>query len=169
MKPKKLAKRCSRACVHGKNPRGITGFSVVELLMALLVGLILAAMATPQVQSGLYTYRLKGAAASAIWAIQSTRYQALMEGYPYQVVFSQANQTYQIQNLPPGSASYANVGTAVPLSGSPVTLNQDTTLQFKSNGSVTATVGTLSFVITYQGKAATLAVSNYGNVSAVYN
>ena len=137
--------------------------------MALLVGLILAGMAVPQVQSGLYTYRLKGAAASSLWAVQSTRYQALVEGYSYQVVFSQANQTYQVQNLPPGSASYANVGTAVPLSGSPVTLNQDTTLQFKPNGSVTATVGGLNFIITYQSRTATLTVSNYGNVSVVYN
>ncbi len=137
--------------------------------MALLVGLILAGMAVPQVQSGLYTYRLKGAAASSVWAVQSTRYQALVEGYSYQVVFSQANQTYQVQNLPPGSASYANVGTAVPLSGSPVTLNQDTTLQFKPNGSVTATVGGLNFIITYQSRTATLTVSNYGNVSVVYN
>jgi len=145
------------------------GYSAVELVMALLVGLILAGMAVPQVQSGLYTYRLKGAAASSVWAVQSTRYQALVEGYSYQVVFSQANQTYQVQNLPPGSASYANVGTAVPLSGSPVTLNQDTTLQFKPNGSVTATVGGLNFIITYQSRTATLTVSNYGNVSVVYN
>jgi Tfp pilus assembly protein FimT len=151
------------------SPKSRRGYTAVELVMGLLVGLVLTGMAIPQVQSGLYTYRLKGATANSVWAIQSTRYQSLMEGYPYQVVFSQANQTYQVQNLPPGSASYANVGTAVPLSGSSVTLNQDTTLQFRPNGSVTATVGALSFVITYQGKTATLTVSNYGNVSVVYN
>jgi len=169
MKPTKPARRCNRAGVHEKNRRGIKGFSTLELVMGILVGSILTAMAIPQVRSGLYSYRLKGAAASSVWAVQSTRYQSLMEGYPYQVVFSQANQTYQVQNLPPGSVSYANVGTAVPLSGNPVTLNQDTTLQFKPNGAVTATVGALSFVITYQGKTATLTVSNYGNVSVVYN
>ena len=169
MRSTKPARCCGGTRVHGRYPRGIQGFSTVELVMALLVGLILSAMAVPQVRSGLYNYRLKGAAASSIWAVQSTRYQALMEGYPYQVVFSQANQNYQVQNLPPGSVSYANVGTAVPLSGNPVALNQDTTLQFKPNGSVTASVGTLSFVITYQGKTATLTVSNYGNVSVVYN
>jgi Tfp pilus assembly protein FimT len=169
MIPTKTALHCQREFIHGKNPRGIAGFSVLELVMGILVGLILTAMAIPQVRAGLYSYRLKGAAASSVWAVQSTRYQALMEGYPYQVVFSPANQTYQVQNLPPGSASYANVGTAVPLSGNPVTLNQDTTLQFKPNGAVTATVGALSFVITYQGKTATLTVSNYGNVSVVYN
>jgi Tfp pilus assembly protein FimT len=169
MKPTKPARRCNRTKVHGRNRRGITGFTVLELVMGILVGTILTAMAIPQVRAGLNSYRLRGAAASSVWAVQSTRYQALMEGYPYQVVFSQANQNYQVQNLPPGSVSYANVGTAVPLSGSPITLNQDTTLQFKPNGSVTAAVGALSFVITYQGKTATLTVSNYGNVSVVYN
>jgi prepilin-type N-terminal cleavage/methylation domain-containing protein len=169
MKPTKLTRHCNRTGVHRKNPRETAGFTMIELVIALLVGLILTGMAIPQVRTGLYSYRLKGAAASSVWAVQSTRYQALMEGYPYQVVFSQANQNYQVQNLPPGSGSYANVGTAVPLSGSPITLNQDTTLQFRPNGSVTATVGALSFVITYQGKTATLTVSNYGNVSVVYN
>lgn len=155
--------------VHGKSRRRTEGFTAVELVMGLLVALILMAMAIPQVKSGLYTYRLKGAVSSTVWAIQSTRYQALMEAYPYQVVFSSANNTYQIQNLPPGSGSYANVGTAVPISGSAVVLNQDTTLQFKANGSVTAAVGALTLVITYQGQTATLTVSNYGNVSVVYS
>jgi Tfp pilus assembly protein FimT len=164
----KLAR--SWVAVHRRSStKSRRGYTTLELVIGLLVGSVLTAMAIPQVQSGLYNYRLRGAAASSIWAIQSTRYQALMEGYPYQVVFSQANLNYQVQNLPPGSASYANVGTAVPLSGNPVTLNQDTTLQFKPNGAVTATVGTLSFIITYQGRTATLTVSNYGNVSAVYN
>jgi Tfp pilus assembly protein FimT len=155
--------------VQGKSRRRTQGFTAVELVMGMLIALILTAMAIPQVKSGLYTYRLKGAVSSAVWAIQSTRYQALMEAYPYQVVFTAANNTYQIQNLPPGSASYANVGTAVPISGSAIALNQDTTLQFKANGSVTASVGSLTLVITYQGQTATLTVSNYGNVSVVYS
>ena len=63
-----------------KSPRG---YLAVELVMGLLVGLVLTGMAVPQVRSGLYTYRLKGAVSSAVWAIQSTRYQALIEAYPY--------------------------------------------------------------------------------------
>ncbi len=94
------------------------GFSMVELLLVVAVGLILTGIAVPQVKSGMYRYRLNGAVASATWAIQSTRYQALMAGYPYQVVFTKATNEYQIQDLPTGSASYANVGSAVPLSGS---------------------------------------------------
>lgn len=141
------------------------GFSMVELLLVVAVGLILTGIAVPQVKSGMYRYRLNGAVASATWAIQSTRYQALMAGYPYQVVFTKATNEYQIQDLPTGSASYANVGSAVPLSGSATSLNQDTTLQFKPNGFVSATTGTLNFTISYQGLCQQVTVTNYANIT----
>jgi hypothetical protein len=122
-------------------------------------------MALPMVQSGVYRYRLQAAVASATWAIQSTRYQALMEGYPYQVVLTSSDTSYQIQNLPPGAGSYANVGTAVPLSASAVALGANTTLQFKPNGFVSAPVGALNFTITYQGLCQKVTVTNYANIS----
>jgi Tfp pilus assembly protein FimT len=141
------------------------GFSMVELLLVVTIGMILTAIAIPQVKSAMYRYQLQGAIASSTWAIQSTRYQALMSGYPYQVVFTKANNQYQIQNLPTGAASYANVGTAVPLSGSAVALSADTTLQFKPNGFVTPTVGALNFTITFQGLCQKVTVSNYANIT----
>ena len=151
--------------VKSRFPGNPWGFTMLEVVIVLLVGSVLTAMAIPQVQSGVYRYRLQGAVASATWAIQSTRYQALMEGYPYQVAFTSSNNSYQIQNLPPGAGAYANVGTAVPLSGTAVTLNQNTTLQFKPNGFVSAPVGALNFTITYRGLCQKVTVSNYANIS----
>lgn len=132
--------------------------------MVVVIGIILTAAAIPTVQAGLYRYRLSSAIASATWAIQSTRYQALMEGYPYQVVFNSSTAQYQIQDLTPGNVTYANVGTAVPLSGASVSLNQNTTLQFTPNGYVSAPVGSLSFTITYQGQCQKVTVSNYADI-----
>ena len=109
-------------------------------------------------------YQLQSAVSSSTWAIQSTRYQALMAGYPYQVVFTQSTGSYQIQNLPTGATTYANVGGAVPLSGSTISLNQDTTLRFLPNGSVSAPTGALTFTITFYGTTKTITVSTYGNV-----
>jgi prepilin-type N-terminal cleavage/methylation domain-containing protein len=140
------------------------GFSLIEIVIVLLVGTILTAMAIPQVKSGLNTYRLNSAVAMAKWSIQSTRFQALMKGYPYQVAFSSTNFNYQIQNLPSGT-TYSNVGGTVPLASWPMTLSADTTLRFLPNGSVNAPVGGLSFTITYQGTTKTITVSNYGNVT----
>jgi hypothetical protein len=99
------------------------------------------------------------------WAIQSTRFQALEKGYPYQVVFSAANLNYQIQNEVPPATTFSNVGSAVPISSWPtMTVSQDTTITFQPNGFVTsAPSGTFSIV--YQSVTATITVSNYGNVS----
>jgi prepilin-type N-terminal cleavage/methylation domain-containing protein len=145
-------------------PRSNGGYSLVELIFAVLISLILAAIAVPQVGSVVNNYRLQGAVASATWAVQSTRYQALMAGYPYQVVFTKSSSQYQIQDLPTGATSYANVGTAIPLSGSTIALNQDTTLRFSPNGSVSAPTGALAFTITYHGSTKNITVSTYGNV-----
>ena len=145
--------------------RRIAGFSLIELIMALLVGSILTAVAIPQAMTMVYNYRLQSAVASCTWAIQSTRYQALEQGYPYQVVFTASTRKYQIQNQPTGTATFANVGTAVPISGVTITMSQDTTLQFKPNGSVNATTGALTFQLTYQGMTKTITVSTYGNIS----
>ena len=56
------------------------GFTVIELIIVLLIGSVLTAMALPQVQSGIYNYRLNSAVAMSKWAIQSTRFQALAKG-----------------------------------------------------------------------------------------
>jgi Tfp pilus assembly protein FimT len=141
------------------------GYSLIELTMAIAIGIVMTAIAIPQVQSGINNYRLRGAVASATWAIQSTRYQALSQGYPFQVVLNATTNQYQITSQPPGTSSFSNVGNPVPLSGSPITLDQNTTLQFKPNGAVTAPVGTLNFTISYQGLTKTITVSNYGNIS----
>ncbi len=140
------------------------GYTMIEIVMAVGVSSILTLMAIPQVKSLVYNYRLQGAVASCTWAIQSTRYQALQQGYPYQVAFKASTGTYQIQNEAPPATTYSNVGSAIPISGSSITVNQDTTLQFKPNGAVTAATGALTFTLTYQGMTKTVTVSTYGNV-----
>lgn len=137
---------------------------MLEAMLVMLVAMVLTAVAVPTVKTVVNNYRLNSAVAMAKWAIQSTRFQALSSGYPYQVVFTASTNAYQVQNLPSGT-TYANVGGVVPLAAWPMTFNQDTTINFKPNGMVTATVGSNSFTITYQGVTATLTVSNYGNVT----
>lgn len=148
------------------------GFTMIELVVVLLIAMIVASIAIPVLGSAIRSYRLRSAAASATWAIQSTRFQALMESYPFQVTFqgdsSGNNPAYQIASEPPGNATFANVGSAVPLSGSAVNLSQATVIQFKPNGTVLLTQGgnpASSFQISYGGNSNTITVSNYGNLS----
>ena len=148
------------------------GFTMVELAMVVLISMITAAVALPIVQTTVNRYQLKGATASATWAIQSTRFQALMQGYPYQVTLSGGtgglNPTYQIASKPLGATSYSNIGTSIPLSGRPVVLGAATVFQFQPNGTVaTSPVSSapFTFTIAYSGTTETVTVSNYGNVN----
>jgi prepilin-type N-terminal cleavage/methylation domain-containing protein len=150
----------------GSNPRSIRGFTLLEMLFVLLIMGVMAVMCMPVINSVLTTYRLRSAVASVTGAIQTTRYQAISSGYPYQLVLNTATSTYQVQNDPGLTGAFANVGNAVPLAGSatPVVLGANTTLRFRPSGLVTATVGATTLTLTYGGKTETITVSNYGNV-----
>lgn len=144
---------------------GAVGHTMIEMLIVITIALILTAMAIPATTSVVSNYRLSAAVDSATGAIQTTRYQAIMHGYPYQVAFNTVNNTFQVLSEVPPAATFSNVGVAVPLSGSQITLSAPTTLQFKPNGSVSAVVGAMNFTISYYGTTKTLTVSNYGSIS----
>ncbi|MGO9641015.1 MAG: Tfp pilus assembly protein FimT/FimU [Candidatus Acidiferrales bacterium] len=141
------------------------GFSMVELMIVLLVILLLTAIALPQIQAALNFYRLNSAVGAVTWAVQSTRYQAIMHGYPYQVAFNATTNNYQVLSEPGGAVAFSNVGSAVPISGDAITLSQTEVLQFSPNGSVSAVTGQMNFSISYMGSTKTVTVSNYGSIS----
>jgi Tfp pilus assembly protein FimT len=152
--------------------RASRGFTMVEMAMVLLISMITAAFALPIVQTTVNKYELKAATSGATWAIQSTRFQALMQGYPFQVTLSGGtgglNPTYQIASKPIGATSYSNVGTAIPLCAKPVVLGATIVMQFQPNGTVAtnpATTAPYSFTIAYSGTTETITVSNYGNTT----
>jgi len=165
-------KLANKATGQTSRDQGNKGFSMIELLMVLLVSTVLTAFALPIAKDVVNSHRLNSAVDSATWAVQSTRFQALMEGYPFQVTLqgnsSGYNPTYQIASETIGATTFSNVGSSVPLSGSPVQISSTAILQFKPNGAVTMTVGgssASSFQILYQGSSHTITVTNYGNVS----
>ncbi len=158
---------------HSKNAstQASAGFTLLELIVVVAIILIMTAIAFPLLQSSMAAFRLRGAVSSITGVIQSTRYQAIMQGIPYQVVFDATGKTYQIKNQP--GASFVNVcspssitSCPVPLSGSGstvITLDASKTLTFSPGGKVTpATI----MKITYPGKPVeTITVSSYGNIN----
>ena len=152
--------------------RRALGFSLIEMVLVVSIGLITAVLAIPLLNNIMSAYRLRSAVSSVTGFIQSARYQALASGYAYQVVFNKAASTIQIQSDPNRIGTYTNLcvpaaaSCPIPISGSgiPVALGTDTTLQFRPSGIVTATTGTTTLTLTYGGKTETITVSSYGNV-----
>jgi Tfp pilus assembly protein FimT len=132
-------------------------------------------MAIPLVNSTLTNYRIHGAASAVSSSLQSTRYLAIFNGYPFQVVYNSAALTYQVKSDPTRTGTFtaycvpAAASCPIPLAGSGlnVVLNADTTFTFSPGGttqSTTAAAGVTTMVITYSGKTETITVSSYGNV-----
>ena len=145
--------------------RAAAGFSMIELALVMVVSLILLAFSIPMVQSTIRQYRYRNAVVAATMAIQATRFQAIRNGFPYAIEFSPATNTYQVSNLPPTAAAFANVGGPVPLEGGLAVISQQTRLEFNPNGTVQATVGNLSFALSYGSQTKTISVSRVGRVS----
>lgn len=159
------------------------GFTLVELVVTMAIMLIVTAISVPLVQSVSSTFKLRGAVNAVTSSLQSTRYQAIFQGCPYQLVFTAATGSYQLQGQPYSAATgtcaaaVANVcnpgmvACPVPLwgSGTRVTLNADITLLFNPGGKVASPQfpgGGITMILTYGGlPPETITVSNYGNVN----
>ncbi len=155
--------------------RSERGFSVIELLFVVMIVLIMTAMAIPLVNNTVSYFRMRGAVSAVTGAIQSTRYQAIFQGCPYQVVFTAATKTYQVQNSCPAGGPFVNVCSPagllvcpIPLAGagSPLTLGADMTMTFSPGGKITSATSPMVMVVTYGGKPPeTITVSSYGSIN----
>lgn len=96
--------------LHG-NMRQAPGFSLVELVVALAVGLILMAVATPAALRAYHTYQLSYSAAQLADIVRLTRYEAIRRNKPLNCVIqpsagnpgmTQASMTDTLGNALPG-------------------------------------------------------------------
>ncbi len=148
-------------------PRGSdAGWSLIDILVAVSVAAIMAAMAVPQVQNVVRNYRLDAAVSSVTGAIQSTRYQAIMRGYPYAIEFDTASRSYQVLNKPPGATDFVTTGGPIPISGlDKATVSLAAGFQFNPQGTVVPTKGGGSSVQISNGSVVkTITVSAVGQV-----
>lgn len=144
---------------------GARGWSLLELTFTLGIFAITAAICVPILDGTYLNYRLRASVSTVTWAVSTTRYQAIMKGYPFQLAIDSTKNQYQILSDPTNSGTFSNVGGAIPIPTAGMTISASTTLQFKPNGSVAAPVGALNFNMTYEGQTKTITVSTYGNVS----
>jgi len=143
-----------------------TGFTVLELAVVVAIGMAVTTISVPMTKTALKTYHLNAAVSAVTAAIQSTRYQALMHGYHYDLSLDQASQSYQIGSKVPPASAFSNVGTAIPwCTTADVTMTPATTLEFFPGGTVTATTGSLTITVSNGIATKTITVSGVGDVT----
>ena len=150
---------------HPSFAKSHRGFSLIELIFTVVILLIMTALAVPMTINAVQSFKLNAAAVSAANAISATRYQAIMNGYPFQLALDPTTMTYQAKNKVPPAVIFSNTGNTIPIGGSSsVVLSAATTLQFNPGGTVSAVAGAMNFTLTYAGRGKQITVSNLGDV-----
>jgi len=141
------------------------GFSAIELLVVVAISGVLGALAIPSFLNSVNGYRVRAASAAISGAIQATRFQAIMQGYQYQLVLTNSNLSYQVSNMVPPATTFSNIGSAVPIAHmGDVTLTASSyTYTFYANGTVSGPVTALQ--LSNAVTSNTITVSGVGNVS----
>ncbi len=164
------------ACREGtqKRRKRLRGFTVLELMMSTIVGVIVTAAAVPVVTSTMRMMRLNSATNSLTAAISATRYQAIMNSQIYTLALTAPANTYVVSNLGAGTAS-----RAVPIPSQNVAINGGNgatyTFTFCPNGMVYGAGGACpgpaspALTLSYQSKQVNITVSGVGNVTTTHN
>jgi len=152
------------------------GFTLLELIFVLIIGMIMTVIALPLVNNVMNSYRLNGAVASITGTLQSTRYLAIFNGYPFQVTFDSVAMTSQVLSDPNRTGTFTNycppsnaASCPIPMggSGTKIALGASTTFTFSPGGTVSSTTaasGVTNMLVTLSGKTETITVSSYGNI-----
>lgn len=142
------------------------GMTLIEASAGVAIMGICASIAVPILNGAMSSYRLSAAVRAVSGAIQSTRYQAIRQGYHYKITFDSASRTYQISSKVPPATTFSNSGTAILWSSTTgISLSPSTTFDFSPGGIVTATVGSSTFSVANDRTTETITVSGVGNVS----
>ena len=150
---------------------GSSGFTLPEILIALVVGTILTAIAVPLVGSAMASMHLQSMVNGITSAISRTRYQAIMNSKIYTLAITAPADTYQVTDVT-GGFTYP----AVPLPNQDVALNGGTgatyTFTLCPNGTVYGAGGacpgntaTPSLAATIAGREIDISVSQVGDVT----
>ena len=150
--------------------RSKRGFSLLELCVAMGIVGVMTAISLPVVKSSMNAYKVSTAVASVTNAVQTTRYRSISTGYPFQVIFTTATSTYQIQSDPTDTGAFANVGNPIVFTAVPNMMNQNTTLTFRPGGAVASPQalanGSTPMTLTYSNATPELiTVSAYGRIN----
>jgi Tfp pilus assembly protein FimT len=174
-----------RRSAHTVSRSSASGFTIVELVIVLLIAMVIMATAIPVINTTLYNMHLGSAASSLASAIQSTRYQAISTGCPYQLTLLPASNSYQLAtevitgNPPTCDTTYTNTGpnnnpAPVSFASSDVTISTttacpNTSFLLNPSGTISAVntptiASSFCIVLAHGVTTKTVTVTGVGNV-----
>lgn len=129
--------------------RNLTGgFTLIQALIVVAISLAMTAVAVPVFTNAVNSYRFSAAVSAATGAISATRFQAIMNGYPYEIVFTASTMSYRVYSETTASCppAFTAVGSSIPMeSTGGITMTGPTvTYTFYSNGTVYGPISTTS-------------------------
>lgn len=166
----KLSERNNCRGLRSRPLRSRSGFTLIEMVLVVLVGMTMAAIAIPVLTKAMTNMRINSAVGQFSGAIASARFRAIKNSQQYTLVLTTPANTYVVTNTVTSQAD-----SAVPLP-SYITITGATGSTFTytlcPNGIVYGAGGcspnpntppALSF--TYQNRQINIAVSDVGNVT----
>jgi prepilin-type N-terminal cleavage/methylation domain-containing protein len=152
-------------------PSGAAGFTLLEMVIVVAIGVVLTAVAIPVISSTWTNMRINGTVSQFSGAIVTTRYKAIRDSQPYTLVLTTPANTYVVTNT---GAAPPRVDPAIQLpafvnvtgsSGSPVTYTLCPNGIIYGAGGCPNANKPPSLIFKYQGRQINVAVSSVGNVS----
>jgi len=147
-----------------------TGFTVLELLIVIAVGITLTAVAIPIMNTAMNNMHMTSMVDAISTAVSKTRYQSIMTSQPYTLAITAPANTYVVTNV----STTASV--SIPLPNNSIAINNGAgatyTFTFCPNGTVWGAGGVCPGVnqppalsVSSQGRQINVSVSNVGNVT----
>ena len=151
-----------------------SAFTMIEAMIVMSISILLAGIAIPIMSNAMKSFQQTATVSAATGAISATRFQAIMQGYPYQIVFTSSSLSYQIFTEVPPATTFSLVTpaagsatTPLPNAGGVSMTGTTFTYTFSANGTVTSVANPSGTALQIKNtvKSNTIAVSGVGNVS----
>ena len=149
-----------------RTPVSSCGFTLLELMLVVALGMVIAGIALPNLLTMNRTYRLSSASSTVVSKVHQARANALKRNRPSWVLVDGAAGTVQVQTTGAGGVTVA-IGGADPIPQG-VTFGTgaaQATLTFDSMGRPLNPPQTIQLRITGSGLTRTITVSSTGRVT----